>query len=79
MIKIKKYLLFLFASFFLLACENADSAYDRGYSDGYAVGFNSICYPNTSNMIYGDFDNQSYSAGYYDGKSDGENDCKRSR
>jgi len=63
----------------LWSCENGDSAYDRGYGDGYAVGYNSICYPHTSNFIHGDFDNSDYSSGYYEGEYDGIIDCRAER
>lgn len=69
----------LLSGFILLSCEASDSAYDRGYGDGYAVGYNSICYPNTSNFIHGDFDNSDYSKGYYDGEYDGKADCRAER
>jgi len=60
----------------LIACEGSDSAYDRGYGDGHARGYNSLCYPSVSNLIYGDFDNQNYRRGYNDGEADGRANCK---
>ena len=78
---LKKMKCFLLIVFFvtLIACEGSDSTYDRGYGDGYARGYNSLCYPNASNIIYGDFDNQNYSRGYNDGERDGRNDCRAER
>jgi len=74
-----KCFLLIFSLVILIACKGSDSAYDRGYGDGYARGYNSLCYPNASNIIYGDFDNQNYSRGYNDGKRDGRNDCRAER
>ncbi len=71
----KKYFGLLCLYTMLIACEGSDSAYDRGYGDGHARGYNSLCYPSSSNLIYGDFDNQNYQAGYNDGEADGRADC----
>ena len=79
MLKKMKCFLLIVSLVTLIACEGSDSAYDRGYGDGYARGYNSLCYPNASNIIYGDFDNQNYSRGYNDGKRDGRNDCRAER
>ena len=74
--KIKKMPLVVILLVGLLGCgESADSAFDRGYGDGYARGFNSICYPNASNMIHGDFENRNYQRGYNEGEADGRAEC----
>ena len=62
-------------SSFLIACgESSDSAYNRGYDDGYAVGYNSTCNIR-STMVSGDWDNKHYSEGYADGTIDGSRAC----
>ena len=60
----------------LVACGEPPKGYDSGFSDGYAVGFNSVCYPKRTNIIWGDWDSEHYSAGYSDGKSSGIYDAK---
>lgn len=62
---------------FLFACESKDSAFDRGYSDGYVVGYESICNPR-SVLIDGDFDNANYRAGYNAGERSGITDGSKS-
>ena len=62
-------------SFILISCsESSDSAYNRGYDDGYAVGYNSTCNIR-STMVSGDWDNKHYSEGYADGTIDGSRAC----
>ena len=70
-----KALAILTAAIVLSACtEEGDNA-DSGYNDGYAVGYNSICHPNKSNLIYG-HDSAEYRNAYADGHADGVADCK---
>lgn len=54
----------------LLGCEDADEAYDRGYNDGYAVGYNTACEIRAT-LIDGDWASANYSRGYSDGQTDG--------
>jgi hypothetical protein len=69
----------LFSIFFLttlVGCgESADSRYESGYRDGYAVGYNTTC-KIRSTMIHGDWDDKDYSRGYSDGRYAGDADCR---
>lgn len=60
------------------ACEGADSAFDRGYGDGYAVGYNATCEIRTT-LVAGDWDNKHYSRGFADGQTDGAIACINDR
>ena len=73
-----KKIIFIFASLqFLISCgESKDVSYDRGFDDGYAIGFNTTC-EIRSTLIAGDWDNKHYSDGYRDGYQEGSLDCKR--
>ena len=72
---LKSYLSFLFL-LFLVSCGPGENNYKRGYGDGYAVGYNSICYPESTNIILGAWDDKKYSEGYADGHADGQADCR---
>lgn len=62
--------------FALTGCfESGSSAYQRGYGDGYASGYNTTC-KIRSTLIAGDFDNKHYSRGYEVGYADGAADCR---
>ena len=63
----------------LVACGEPPKGYDSGFSDGYAGGFNSVCYPERSNIIWGDWESKKYSAGYSDGKSSGIYDAREAQ
>jgi len=58
--------------------ENADERLDAGYSDGYAVGYNTECKIRAT-LIEGDFDSADYSRGYYAGLTDGAAACRRDK
>ena len=58
--------------------EDADERTDTGYSDGYAVGYNTECKIRAT-LIEGDFDNADYSRGYYAGLTDGAAACRRNK
>ena len=58
--------------------EDADERLDAGYSDGYAVGYNTECKIRAT-LIEGDFDNAHYSRGYYAGLADGAAACRRDK
>ena len=58
--------------------ENADERFDVGYSDGYAVGFNTECKIRTT-LIEGDWESESYSSGYRVGIYDGALACRNSK
>ena len=61
----------------LFGCESADSRYDAGFNDGYAVGYNTTCEIRAT-LVEGDWDDDNYSAGYRDGYAEGAIDCRRS-
>ena len=57
---------------------DSDERLDAGYSDGYAVGYNTECKIRAT-LIEGDFDNADYSRGYYAGLIDGAAACRRDK
>ena len=61
----------------LSGCDSTDWT-DVGYSDGYAVGYNTTCNIRAT-LIEGKWDNSDYSEAYYAGYEDGEKDCKISK
>lgn len=66
------------AFFALTACslgESYDSAYDRGHSDGYAVGYNTTCEIRTT-LISGDWEIKGYKPGYDNGYQAGAEQCR---
>ena len=77
----KKYYLISLVFFLLASCgENkSDRNYDKGWDDGYAVGYNQLCYPNSNTNIHGWFDDRDYSKGYNEGYTYGRRDCQNSR
>ena len=63
----------------LTACGGADEeAYNRGYDDGYAVGYNTACEIRAT-MIEGDWSDEDYSRGYAEGQTDGTIACNVDR
>jgi hypothetical protein len=75
--KLKPLVLYAFLALALTACgENNDTAYQRGLSDGYAVGYNTACKIRATS-IAGDWDNAHYSRGYADGNAAGIAACNR--
>ena len=62
----------------LTACDNSDERYDAGYSDGYAVGYNTACEIRAT-MVEGAFSNSSYAQGYADGQTAGVVACNEDR
>ena len=58
--------------------DDSDERLDAGYSDGYAVGYNTECEIRAT-LIEGDFDNADYSRGYYAGLADGATACRRDK
>jgi hypothetical protein len=66
------------ATVILGGCGEAPKTYGQGYSDGYAVGYNTACKIRTT-MIYGDWDSKEYSRGYADGNTAGTLACLRKR
>lgn len=62
----------------LVACGSGEEDARKGYSDGYAVGYNRLCHPDKTNIIHG-LDSPKYRDGYADGYADGEADCRAAR
>lgn len=58
--------------------KNADERYDVGYSDGYAVGYNTACEIRAT-LIEGDWKDEDYSRGYAAGHTDGVIACNDDR
>ncbi len=67
----------IFAVIYLSSCsaESYDSAMDRGYSDGYASGYNTTCKIRTT-IISGDWDTKGYKQGYDTGYEAGSKKCR---
>ena len=61
---------------FIIGCSNLEKSYGAGYSDGYAVGYNTTCKIRRT-LIYGHFNSDDYARGYYQGKIEGSEACKR--
>ena len=61
-------------AFFLSGCS--DDWAERGYDDGYVIGWNSVCAKNASNLIYGEWDNEEYTVNYHNGEQDGKHDAR---
>ena len=55
--------------------ESDDARYGRGWSDGYAFGYNGAC-EITGILIEGDYDDNNYFGGYMDGYAEGVSDCE---
>lgn len=71
--------LFVAALSLISACgENAESRYEAGYDDGYAVGYNTACEIRAT-LIDGDWNNKHYSKGYSDGIEHGIAACNTDR
>ena len=62
----------------LSASADPDERYDAGYSDGYAVGFNTTCEIRAT-LIEGDWDNKDCSRGNAVGNDAGSIACLRSK
>jgi len=75
--KLKLLALYAFSASALTACgESNDTPYQRGLSDGYAVGYNTTCKIRAT-LIAGVWDNAHYSRGYADGNAAGVAACNR--
>ncbi len=61
-------ILIIIAVLFLSEYDDPKERYDVGYSDGYAVGYNTTCQIRAT-LVYGDFDNADYARGYADGQT----------
>ena len=48
---------------------------DRGYDDGFAVGWESIC--GGSSIIYGEWANDDYANAFYEGEYAGKKEAKK--
>lgn len=58
--------------------SNAEERYDVGYSDGYAVGYNTAC-DIRATLIEGDWKSEHYARGYADGGTAGTIACNEDR
>lgn len=58
--------------------QRADERADVGYTDGYAVGYNTACQIRAT-LIEGDFKNEDYSRAYANGQTDGISACNADR
>ena len=70
-----KLTLLILSILFLTSCgeSNSDSK-ERGYSDGYAAGYNYLC-ADGGTLVGADWDNKYYSQGYAKGYEIGAGDC----
>jgi len=56
--------------FALFGCDDSDERYNVGYSDGYAVGYNTACQIRAT-LVEGDYGNADYARGFAYGQTDG--------
>ena len=61
---------------FVSGCDSKDWS-DAGYSDGFAVGYNTTCEIKAT-LIEGNWDNEEYSEAYEVGYADGAIACRNS-
>lgn len=62
----------------LFACDDSDERYNVGYSDGYAVGYNTACQIRAT-LVEGDYGNADYARGFAWGQTDGIIACNADR
>ena len=62
----------------ITGCVDSDQRYDAGYTDGYAVGYNTACQIRAT-IIEGAFDDADYARGYSAGQTDGIIACNRDK
>ena len=74
MYRMKVRTLFLAAALLAGGCEDKAAQYDSGYSDGYAVGYNTACKIRKT-LIEGNWSSESYSKGYAAGMAAGIAAC----
>jgi len=61
----------------ITGCDSTDWA-DVGYSDGYAVGYNTTCNIRAT-LVEGKWNDKKYMEAYNDGYADGAAACRMSR
>lgn len=71
-------LLLLLLVVVLTMCDDSGERYDAGYSDGFAVGYNTACEIRAT-LVEGDFGNADYARGYADGQTAGTMACNDDR
>ncbi|MDA9991175.1 hypothetical protein N9E48_10265 [Paracoccaceae bacterium] len=73
-------LVLMSACILLSACIGADpdERFDAGYSDGYAVGYNTECKIRAT-LVEGDWEDPDYSGGYSKGLIAAADACKHSK
>lgn len=59
-------------------CADGEERADVGYSDGYAVGYNTACEIRAT-LVEGDFKDERYAAAYARGQVDGIQGCHADR
>jgi hypothetical protein len=62
----------------LSACSQPEERSDVGYSDGYAVGYNTECQIRAT-LVEGDFKNEAYAKAYRAGLLEGASACRADR
>ena len=71
-----KFLNILFLPLLLMGCfGSSDEDRSRGYSDGYAAGYNTTCNIRAT-LISGEWSNSDYTSGYNQGYAAGAYACR---
>ena len=68
----------LFVGVALTACESSEDAYDRGYQDGMALGYNTAC-EIRSTLVAAEWSNENYAEGFAEGQTDGIIACNEDK
>jgi len=71
-------LLTVISSLVLLGCDDSEERYNAGYSDGYAVGYNTACQIRAT-LVEGEYSNADYARGFAQGQTDGIIACNADR
>ena len=66
------------ATLTLSGCDDPEERADVGYTDGYAVGYNTACKIRAT-LVEGDFENADYARAYARGQTDGTIACNADR
>lgn len=66
------------AAAWLSGCSDPKERYDAGYSDGYAVGYNTACEIRAT-LVEGAFGNADYARGYSNGQTNGIVACNNDK
>lgn len=60
----------------LTSCSDPDNWADRGYDDGYTVGWRSVYAPSYPTLVYGEWGREEYVTNYRSGEIDGALDAR---